>query len=460
MRTKVTSSIVLCVVLAVCLFAVPLAFAFERLYQEQVADRLAREASRAAAEVPVDTSALAKVTLPAPLSSQTRLGLYNTAGVLLAGTGPKIAPAAGTVASTAVTYRQRRGDEVVVIVPVRIEGGGTSVRASAPTSEVFHRAEFAFLGMLALGVTVLTIATLLARRRAASIAAPLEQLTHDATALGTGDFSIRARDTGLREANEASLALQATATRLGRLLERERTFNADASHQMRTPLTALRLGLEAAMITPGADLEQTVREALRRIDRVDATLDEILALRQGTPSTGPFDVVALLQAGMKSRWRPLAEAGERDIRLVIDPSLPIGIGSGPVVDQVVDVLVSNALRHGRGLVTLTARAGGTGVAIEVSDQGPGVSAEIQRSIFTRLPAGAFAHRDPTAGAGIGLALARDLAEAAGCRLVLTHPGPEPVFTLVLPAAQETADPELTASDPLPAVAPPVREVFR
>jgi signal transduction histidine kinase len=441
-RTRVTTAIVLVAVLAVGLFAVPLAVAADRLFREQVFDRLARDASRAAGEVPVEgITGKVPVHLPSPLDRRTELGLYNRAGQLIAGSGPKQDGTAGSVASTQVTTRRHSHGSLIVTVPVRVERGSTAVRAAAPYDEVTERAWVAWGLMTGLGLGVLIIATLLARYQAARVAAPLEQLTHDASALGTGDFSIRARSTGLREADDASLALQATATRLGRLLERERTFSADASHQMRTPLTALRLGLEAALLTPGADLDAAMREALRRIDRIDATLDELLALRRDATSTGPVDVTAVLQAGMRSRWAPLAGAVGRAIALRAEPELPFAEGTAAVIDQVVDVLVSNALEHGAGPITVTARSGGTGVAIDVSDQGPGLTVDAQRTAFTRRPPGA---QSATGGSGIGLALARDLAESTGGRLVLTRSGAAPVFSLVLPAA---ADPVADGGEP-------------
>ena len=436
-RTRVTTAIVLVAVLAVALFAVPLAIAAERLFREQIYDRLARDASRAAAEVPVaGISGRIPVHLPSPLDKRTQLGLYNRAGRLIAGSGPAVDPTAGRVASTPVAQRQHSHGSLVVTVPVRVERGSTAVRAAAPYDEVTERAWIAWGLMVGLALAVLTIATLLARYQAARVAAPLEQLTQDARALGTGDFSIRARSTGLREADDASMALQATATRLERLLERERTFSADASHQMRTPLTALRLGLETAMLTPGADLESAIREALRRIDRVDATLAELLALRREGTTTGPVDVAQVLSDGMRSRWATLADAAGRPIRLRTEADLPAADGTAAVIEQVVDVLVSNAIEHGAGAITVTARPGGTGLAIDVADDGPGLTPEAQATAFTRRPPGTVT--TPGGGSGIGLALARELAESVGARLVLTRSGARPVFSLVLPAA---ADPD-------------------
>ena len=107
------------------------------------------------------------------------------------------------------------------------------------------------------------------------------------------------------------------------------------------------------------------------------------------------------------------------------------------VRQILDVLIDNALRHGKGTVSIRTRSAGAGAVIEVSDEGSGIVGDADR-IFER--------RESTAGShGIGLALARALAEAEGARLVLHHEGPEPVFMLVMSRAgadgraPETAD---------------------
>jgi signal transduction histidine kinase len=97
-----------------------------------------------------------------------------------------------------------------------------------------------------------------------------------------------------------------------------------------------------------------------------------------------------------------------------------------IIAEILDVLLDNAHRHGAGTVTLTLRAVDTSFAIEVRDEGEGVAD----------PERAFERREPrSAGHGIGLALARSLAHADGGRLVLTMPGPRPVFTLLLPSAE-------------------------
>src|SRR5258708_23066472 len=106
--------------------------------------------------------------------------------------------------------------------------------------------------MAVLAAAAIAIAGVIAWRQAVRLATPLERLTHDARALGNGDFTVRAGRFGVREADAASQALEDTAAYLGRLLAWERSFTSDVSHQLRTPLTALRVGLESAITRPSA----------------------------------------------------------------------------------------------------------------------------------------------------------------------------------------------------------------
>jgi signal transduction histidine kinase len=165
--------------------------------------------------------------------------------------------------------------------------------------------------------------------------------------------------------------------------------------------------------------------ALETADRLERTIDELLALARDAPAArAPADLPALL-ADAGTHWHgPLAAAG-RSLRIATDPALPGTSASAAATRQILDVLVANAVRHGAGTVTVTARDADTAVAVDVTDEGPGVTS----------PAGELFHRraDRASGHGIGLALARALAEAEGGRLVLTRPGPGPVFTLLLPA---------------------------
>jgi signal transduction histidine kinase len=279
--------------------------------------------------------------------------------------------------------------------------------------------------MFLLALTVIAVAALLARRQARRIALPLERLTVAARALGDGNFAINPERSGIAEADAAGAALGETAARLGNLLERERAFSADASHQLRTPLTGLLLGLESAMERPDADLRLAIADALDRGRRLQGTVDDLLTLRRDAPTAiGSIDLGAELSK-VERQWRPVLAAQGR--RLTVTTRAPAAAtGSPAAVRQILDVLIDNALKHGAGEVTITTGELGDALAVEVTDEGRGLQGDPEEAFVRRFQG--------DGGHGIGLALARSLAEADGGRLVVRHVAPRPVFALLLPLA--------------------------
>ena len=430
-RRAVGSAIMLVAILAVTLFAVPLAVAAARLYEDEAFGRLSAEASRGAGYLSGDALRPGRppgagYALPPVRHAGIRLAAYRSDGTRLIGSGPERSGLAVRVAADRDEEQDLAGGDLEVAVPVRADGQDVVVRAALPYSDVLDRTWLTFAVMAGLAVAVLAFSWALARRRAARIAAPLEEMTRAAHALGAGDFAIEPGPAAIYEAAEAGRALQATARRLGALLEQARSAAADASHQVRTPLTALRLGLERVLISPDADRDTAIREALQRAERVEATVTEVLARsRDPLAPVEPIDVGAVIVAARAGRWAELARARRRTLDLVVDPRLPAAAATAAVLNQVLDVLVSNALEHGAGTVTVAARTAGGGVAVDVRDEGGGFDPAVLD--------GAFRRRDPRArGNGIGLALARDLAESIGARLTVADPGPGPVVTLLLP----------------------------
>ncbi len=256
---------------------------------------------------------------------------------------------------------------------------------------------------------------------AARLAGPLEEVAASALRLGDGDFSVRSRRSGVPEIDAVGAALDSTAGRLGALLDRERAFTADVSHQLRTSLAGLRLEPEAALEDPGRDQRAAIVAGIAAADRLQGTVEDLLALARDTRrEPAELDVDGLL-ADADVQWRDLGNG--RRLRIDRREDAPAARASAAAVRQVVSVLLDNAAVHGRGTVTVTARETGGVLAVDVADEGSGID---------RPESELFERRSPAAhGHGIGLALARSLAEAEGGRLRLTRPSP-PTFTLLLP----------------------------
>jgi signal transduction histidine kinase len=179
------------------------------------------------------------------------------------------------------------------------------------------------------------------------------------------------------------------------------------------------------------DIRRAIAASLVDADRLEATIDELLALARAgqVAAAGPVDLGALI-CELSPEWGARLALHGRELEVQVDPGVPDARASTAAVRQVLGVLVDNASTHGRGTVAVTVREASGAVAIDVSDEGPGVQ-DLEGTVFAQ-------RADRRDGHGIGLALARRLAEAEQGRLTLSRTAP-PVFTLLLPAAADTAD---------------------
>jgi len=172
------------------------------------------------------------------------------------------------------------------------------------------------------------------------------------------------------------------------------------------------------------DASPQLPAALAQVDRLQETIETLLALARGAPASNTITTLRELLEDAGSRWRePLAALG-RSLHVRSDePQLRVRASSS-VVREILDVLLDNAVRHGSGAVALHVRRSGGLVALDVADEGAGPALD---------PEVVFAGRSGAGGHGIGLSLARSLAHAEGGQLLLSRAEP-PVFTLFLPDA--------------------------
>jgi len=427
MTRRILSAIVAVATLAVAGFGIALGLVVERLYRQEAVLRLEREATRAVAQVPASfLTSGDPVELPAP-DQHTVLGLYGVSGARLVGDGPDQGDAPVDRARAGKVSDARVGGWIVVAVPATAEEEVFAVvRAAVAETVVADRVQRSWLAMATMGAAVVGAATLVAYAQARRLSRPVAALAADVTRLGGGDFSTPAARSGVPELDAAAVTLDATAQRLGRLLGRERAFSAEASHQLRTPLTGLRVRLENALATSGTAREEAMADAIGQVDRLEGTIDDLLNLaRDIDPRGAALDVASLLAATERAWHGRLAAAG-RPLRVAAVEALPVVRASAAALRQVLDVLVANAAEHGTGAVTLRARPAGGGVVVEVSDEGLGVDGDTE-AVFRRRSV-------PGTGRGLGLALARSLIEAEGGRLFLRAAGRSPTFSVVLPAS--------------------------
>ncbi|MEJ2885338.1 ATP-binding protein [Actinomycetospora aeridis] len=333
------------------------------------------------------------------------------------------------------------GPTVSETLPFGLSG---SAVLSEPITEMRARqlqATALVLAAVLLSVAVgAVVATLTARR----LADPLQQVAGRAARLGAGDFRPAPHRHGIPELDRVSDVLDSSATALAELVQRERELVGDVSHQLRSRLTALQLRLDELAAHPDEFVSSEGAAALEQAERLAEVLDELLASAREARAAGaaPIEVAGELEA-VADEWRDPLRSEGRTIRVRTPDGLVARATSGRL-REALGVLVDNALRHGKGGVTLTARLGDNDtIVVEVGDHGDGVPPELAPHVFDRGVSGA-------ASTGVGLALARALVEADGGRLELARTRPA-TFSIFLPVPR--TDRAVAAPRPLPTTGP-------
>lgn len=303
------------------------------------------------------------------------------------------------------------------------EGGGT-VEFSRSAALISERVQDAVMPVVILGIVLMFLSAIIAVLLARRLSAPFRKLAGLARKVGDGSVEDEATIARMPEARAIEEALRASAKTLEQRIRREHEFAANASHQLRTPITALRLELEDVSLWPetAPEVREQLGHALREIDRLSDAIAHLLALaRGGTPGADDWAPLGpmLTQAG--ERWRTQAAEQGREIRVETDGVATTGVPAPS--NQILDVLIHNALQHGRGLVTVSGSRANGYVTVRVGDEGPRPSGN---AIFQRTPG-----KSTNGGEGIGLALSAELAEALGGHLLLEST-PTTRFSLILP----------------------------
>jgi signal transduction histidine kinase len=425
------------VAFAVIVLAVPLGVVFARSEHRQLVDGVTRDAFVLALLVEETLEGQQAGDLPRLAADyQRRTGgrvvVVDARGVMVADSEPS-APGARNFGSRPEIVAALRGQTVtgsrysstlghdLLYVAVPVASGGQvhgAVRITYPLDVVDRRIRQVWLLLAAVAAIVLVATSAVSLLLARSIARPLRQLERAAERLGRGDLTVRAElPAGPREIRTLARTVNDTAARLERLLGAQRAFVADASHQLRSPLAALRLRLENLEAQAGraahAPAQQDLDGAITEVRRLSRLVDGLLALaraEQQPPAPRPVDLPAVVSDRLQA-WSALAH--ERKLRLAsrTQPRLTVMASPGHL-EQVLDNLLANAMDAAPGgtIITITAARAGNEVELHVIDQGPGMTAEQRaRALdrFWRAPAAAGA------GSGLGLAIVQQLLTADG-----------------------------------------------
>jgi signal transduction histidine kinase len=411
MRRRILLAILLAVAITACALGIPLGYTAFQVVESLTREDLAGRAQQIAATLDDEIASghqldLSRVELAVPPGGKLVVELPGGRNLSY---GPEIS-----------------GETVTEEVPI-VQRGRVRLSVEAGPMRTRQAQVAALVALVIIGT--IGVGTVVAMVTARRLAQPLRHVADRASRLGAGDFRPDRARYNVRELDMVAEALDSSAAALAQLIQRERELVGDVSHQLRSRLTALQLRLEALASMRDEEVVIEAREALDQAERLGAVLDDMLAATREARATGaqPIELAEELDA-IADEWRqPLRSAG-RTLKLKVPPGLLARASRGRL-REAVGVLLDNALRHGGGTVTLTARMPGDTVLIEVSDAGPGVPDELAPHIFERGVSG-------SGSTGLGLALARALVDSDGGRLELSTARP-PTFTLFLPVPKAT-----------------------
>ena len=412
MRQSLVRSTVLVAFFAVLALAIPILFVFRDIIHQEAINRLQQEAETVAvgfsdellAGAPITEAELDKV-LPGDDRMTLRLanGRELTAG-----------PRSPFPSELRVTVEGPEGS--TLIVAVSGEGAQRRMRTT--------------LILVSLtGSVVLLTAGILAWWQARRLTRPLQRVVASTDLMVGGELASELPHSGMPEVDAIADALKRLSDRVRELVRTEREFSSNASHQLRSGLTSLRLRLETLIQVPSEDVPREASAALTQAEKLSETVEGLLHLAR-TGRAGEalrYDLERVVRRQV-ARIEPLVLGAGRLIRVESTGSTEV-VGSPMAVGEALDILLSNALKHGAGTIELTISTDDGMRLVEVADGGPGIADDVLPTLFER-------RLDPE-GHGIGLALARALVEGEGGRLEM-HRSHPPTFRLLLPGPSSAA----------------------
>lgn len=438
MRSRLVLALMGFTLLVLAVQNVPFAFYLAGVEQERLVTSLERDAFVLAARLEDQLEAgtastdptAGEITADYSRQSGARVVVVDADGIVVAtsdadqsrvgvsyASRPELEDAlAGNIASGerySQTLQQRL---LYVAVPV-LSGDGVlgAVRLSYPAQVVTDAASRQVWGLVAVAAITVLLAGAVAFVFASGVTRRLRRLQLATEQLARGDLAARAEEgVGVPEVRSLSHSFNVMAERLATLIDLQRSFASDASHQLRTPLTALRLRLDTARELIDSDPDA----AAERLAAADAELDRLGSLIEGlltlsraeaaSAATGVHDVAEI--AGERvEQWLPLAQDAGVVIRYEGPTSAP-AMAVETAVEQIVDNYLDNAIGVSPPGSAIVVRVeAGDQVTVHVLDEGPGLTSAQRERAFDRFWRGSSGGE----GSGLGLAIVAQLARASG-----------------------------------------------
>jgi two-component system, OmpR family, sensor kinase len=428
LRTRLLAAFAYVLVLVIVALEVPLVLNVSRRVDAEVEGQATAQAQLVAASASGrmgDAGELRRLTRRAAedlggrviVVDQTGRLVADSAGVQTGSYGDR--PEIRTALQGSISQGRRFSDTLdesllYTAVPV-VEGENRvgAVRVTQNVEAIDRRVRRDVLGLIGIGLIALVLGLGFAWVLAGTLARPLQRLAAAARRVEAGDLQARAEPEGSTEHREVAHAFNDMTERLGQVLEAQREFVANASHQLRTPLTGLRLRLESAALKAGPELGAELEAAEQEVQRLARLLTTLLTLaREGDrpPARATVSLAAAVDEA-EERWRDRARSSGHE--------LAIGSGDAAVaraseedIAIILDNLIENALNYSPGgTVTVECGRERDEVYLVVQDQGPGLEPGEEERIFDRFARGSGGRGSP--GTGLGLALVATLARRWG-----------------------------------------------
>jgi two-component system OmpR family sensor kinase len=309
----------------------------------------------------------------------------------------------------------------MVSVPVRAHGHLRAIQVAGSLDDVNHVVHSASVLFVATGVALLlavgAAGALLTRR----VFSAIDDVVQQARRIGEADLGKRLPHPGTPdEIGRLVDTLNDMLARLEHGFEAQRRFTADASHELRSPLSRLRTELEVALRRPrdAAEYVETMRSCVEEVERLTLLVEELLVLARldAGQERGPTETVSLNTLAEEAVRRLEPMAREHQVRIVLDPAPPVtaAVARGPA-SLVLANLLDNAVKFSvpQGCVTVRLATDGAHAVISVSDDGPGISISELPYLFERFFRGSAARAGAAPGVGLGLALSQAIVHAHG-----------------------------------------------
>lgn len=439
MRARLIASFVALTTIIIVVFGIPLRNFVEDVERERLLATLERDAFVLAghAQETLDIANATRLRSIQPFIDEhsqdddARIVITNQSGVVVGtndpvlrigtdyGNRPEVQRALSGFPTVGERASSTLGEDLVFVAVPVLDGDSVLgvVRFSDRQSVIDEKVRESLTGIAVAGALTVLAAVALAIPIALGLARPIRRLTRHTGNLARGDLSVVARtDEGPVEVRELAAAFNSMAARLQSVMQSQREFNGVVSHQLRTPLTVLRLRLES-LRTIVDDASKTdadsIEAALAEVDRLQEIIEQLLKLSR--LEAGLVPVVAVdageIVASRAEMWGPLAE--ERDVRIDVDARTGVSclmIEGG--LEQVVDNFIDNALGVSApgSVITIGVRKESDAVLVEVSDEGPGLTDDEKIEAFQRFWRKPGSQNVP--GTGLGLAIVRQIATAS------------------------------------------------